>query len=100
MAAEENTRFVIFTEGDMILAMCLEQYICVQGRDMDELYQRLRIAYRAERDDSIAHTGKPFGDIPAAPQRYHDMWDTAGEAVQRGRIYPLPDNTGFRAIAA
>ena len=100
MAAQDSTRFVIFTEDDMIVAMCLEQYICAQGRNMDELRQRLQTAYRAERDASIAQTGKPFGDVPAAPQRYHDMWDTAGQAVQRGYIYPLPDNTDLRAIAA
>ena len=100
MAAQDSTRFVIFTEDDKIVAMCLEHDIGAQGRDMDELFQRLQTAYRAERDDSIARTGRPFEDVPPAPQRYHDMWDANDSAVQRGRIYPLPDNTGFRALAA
>ena len=100
MAAEESTRFVIFTEDDMIVAMCLEQDIGAQGRNMDELFQRLKTAYRAERDDSIVRTGRAFGDVPPAPQRYHDMWDAGGGAVQCRRIFPLPDDIGIRALAA
>ncbi len=99
MAAQDSTRFVIFTEDDKIVAVCLEYDIGAQGRDMDELFRRLQTAYRAERDDSIVRTGQPFGDIEPAPQRYHDMWDAA-DGVQRGRIYPLPDGVGLRALAA
>ncbi len=101
MAAQDSTRFVIFTEGDKFVAMCLEQDIGAQGRDSEELYQRLQTAYRAERDDSIARTGVPFGDIGPAPQRYHDMWDENGDGVHRGRMYPLPDHaSNVRALAA
>lgn len=101
MATQDSTRFVVFQEDDKFVAMCLEQYICAQGCNMDELYLRLRIAYRAERDESIAQTGEPFGDVPAAPQRYHDMWEENGDGVHRGRMYPLPDHTSnVLALAA
>ena len=101
MADQETTRFVIFKEGDKLVAMCLEQDIGAQGRDQGELYQRLQTTYRAERDESIVRTGVPFGDIGPAPQRYHDMWDENGDDVHRGRMYPLPDHgSNVRALAA
>ena len=64
-------KFVIFGGEDALVAVCLERYIGAQGKDMEEVKERLQTAYRAERDDSLARTGTPFGDIPAAPDRYH-----------------------------
>ena len=84
-------KFVIFGGEDALVAVCLERYIGAQGRDMEEVTERLQTAYRAERDDTLARTGVPFGDIPPAPEKYHKMWEDNGPGVTRGTIVAEPD---------
>ena len=84
-------RFVIFGGEGVLVAVCLEHYIGAQSSGMGELKRRLQIAYRAERDDSLARTGVPFGNIPTAPEKFHQMWENAGPGATRGTIVDKPD---------
>ena len=79
-------RFVIFEEEGILIAVCLEHFIGAQGKDIEGLKMRLKIAYRAERDDSCAQTGVPFKGIPPAPDIYQQMWEDDGPCITRGTI--------------
>ena len=80
-------RFVIFKEETAFVAVCLEHFIGAQGSTIGEAQTRLCTAYRAELNDTLARTGKPFGGIPRAPKHFHDMWKTRGPSVTRGEIF-------------
>ena len=81
-------RFVITENAEAgFFAVCVERYIGAQGRTAEEATDRLRIAYRADLDESIMRTGKPFGGIPAAPEKYRVMFEKDDGCVRRGTIY-------------
>ena len=80
-------RFVIFEEEGAWVAMCLERYIGTQGRTKEEAMHGLQIVYRAELDESLARTGKPFGNIPRAPDRFWEMHASDDPAIVRGHIH-------------
>ena len=74
-------------------AVCIERYIGAQGRTVEEALARLRVAYRAELDESMRRTGKPFDGIPEAPDEYRQAFDTNDGCLMRGIIYDsLPQN--------
>ena len=83
---KNSLRCVLFKEEDAWVAMCLERYIGAQGRSKEEAVQRLKIVYRAELDDSCKRTGKPFGDIPPAPDHVHLRWKESDSSM-RGIIF-------------
>lgn len=93
-------RFVLFKEGNVIMAVCLERYIGAQGDTMEDVKRRLCTVYRAELDASQARGQGLFGDIPPAPEEYHDMWDQGPPAVMRGRIYDKNSDSQPLALAA
>ncbi|MDE0702687.1 MAG: hypothetical protein OXH59_03090 [Rhodospirillaceae bacterium] len=93
-------RFVLFKEEGAFVAVCLERYIGAQGNTMEEAQNRLRTAYRAELNDSLAKTGKPFGGIPRAPKHFHDMWETGAHDVTRGDIFDKEGQPPALALAA
>ena len=76
----EQARVVIFREEGMLLAVCLERNIGVQGRDIAEVCQRLRTACQDELDDGN------MANIEPAPKRYHDMWNLPDTEITRGTI--------------
>ncbi len=81
-------RFVVVGNDERgFIAVRIERYIAAQGKNVDEVQNRLRIAYRAELDDSVARTGKPFGDIPPAPDKYRAMFEDNDGCVERGTIF-------------
>lgn len=96
---QPNTlRFVLFKEEGVFVAICLEHYIGTQGATTEEVEQRLRTVYRAELDTSLARCGKPFGDIPPAPDQYFDLWKKGPPTAARGRI--SDKNIQAHALAA
>lgn len=79
-------RFVLFKEEDAWVAMCLEHYIGTQGATKDDAIAGLKVVYRAELDESLARTGKPFGGIPRAPDKFWAMHESDDKAITRGHI--------------
>lgn len=60
-------RVVVFEEEDMYVAQCLEKDLGAQGRDLDELFNRLLM--------SIVLESPHLDNFKPAPQKYFDMWD-------------------------
>lgn len=82
MKATSQLRAIMFKDGDMWVAQCLEHDIGAQGKDLPELVDRLALTIEAELRESIASHGGPFVGIDPAPQHFHAMWDRrSGEYV-------------------
>jgi len=67
-------RVIVFQEGGLWVAQCLEHDIGAQAADVDTLISRLEVALKAELKESMRH-GKPLAGIDPAPERFHRMWD-------------------------
>lgn len=71
----EQVRAVIYQEGDMWVAQCLEYDISVQAADLEMLAKRLRVALTVECRESMARNGEAFKGIDPAPKYFHELFD-------------------------
>ena len=82
-------RVVIFQEGGMWVAQCLEYDIGAQAASMDKLHERLTVALEAERQESLARNDEPFADIAPAPEFFHRLWEKRlGRFEPEGPVEP------------
>lgn len=73
----EEFRVVVFKEGDLYIAQCLEHDICAQASDVNALGRRMDAVIGAEREFAQANGKSLVEVLGPAPQHYHDMWDKA-----------------------
>lgn len=78
-------RVLIFEEKfegkEMLAAQCLEKDICVQGKNLEELFKRLTATIYLE---------VPYmGNIPSAPNKFLEMWKN-GEALAHQDFLEAP----------
>jgi hypothetical protein len=71
----DGIRAVIFQDGDLWIAQCLEYDIGAQAPDLDTLKRRLSLAVEVEQSTSLEVHGKAFAGIDRAPKRFFDMWE-------------------------
>ena len=81
-------RVLVFREGEAYVAQCLEKDICVQGKDLEQLFKRLSGTLYLE----IPH----MGDIPSAPNKFLEMWET-GQAMSHKEFLEAPIETRMAA---
>ncbi len=82
-------RVVIFQEGSMWVAQCLEYDIGAQAVSVDKLHERLTVALEAERQESLARNGEPFAGIAPAPEYFHRLWEKRlGRFEPEGPVEP------------
>lgn len=74
VSEDTKIRAIIFREGDLWVAQCLEYDIGAQAADLDTLQSLLSVVLRAECEAGKAKTGKPFGGINPAPSHFFEMW--------------------------
>ena len=67
-------RAIIFREGDLWVAQCVEYDIGCQAPTLAELTQKLMVTVELECVESMRRHGAPFRGIPPAPDRYEAMW--------------------------
>ena len=70
-----DIRAVIFQEGDVWVAQCLEYDIGAQAHDLDTVQRRLTLAIEVEQSTSLEVHGKEFAGIDRAPTRFFEMWE-------------------------
>ena len=92
--------FVLYETDGAWVAMCVERYIGAQGCSREEALRGLQIVYRAELDESLKRTGKPFGGVPAAPDKFRDMLMADDPVIARGTIYDDSLGAGFGTVPA
>lgn len=100
MKAEYTVRVVTFREGDWHVAQCLEWDLATQARTEEELsgaVQRLLLAQL----DAAHRTGRePFANLPAAPLRFHKMWEaTATPPATVPLVSEVPAHLLLRAAS-
>ena len=75
-------RAIIFEEevkdAKMFVAQCLEKDICVQGKDLEELFKRLTA--------TICLEAPHMGDISPAPDKFFEMWKKGEEVACQGSL--------------
>jgi hypothetical protein len=71
-----DIRAVIFQEGDLWVAQCLEYDIGAQAHDLETVQRRLGVAVEIERQTSMEVYGTEFDGIDRAPARFFEMWPT------------------------
>ena len=68
-------RVIVFKDGEIWSAQCLEHDIGAQAPNLDELQERLTLTINIDLETSIDKHGVPFGGIDQAPQHFFDMWE-------------------------
>jgi len=81
MAKLDELRVVVFQDGDLWVAQCLEYDIGAQGSTLPELRSRFEATLNAERAESVKAHGAAFAGIEAAPPMYEDMWNKCGGII-------------------
>ena len=71
---ELNLRVVVFQEGDLWVAQCLEYDICAQAKDVKTLERRIGRVVRLENERSLSQGKTPFDGIKPAPTHFHAKW--------------------------
>jgi hypothetical protein len=104
MHTETNTlRVVVFKDGDLWVAQCLEHDIGAQAPTIDALNVRLKVVLDAELKESLERHYAPFAGIPPAPERFQLMWDHRSRSVDVKPSfmsnYTKPVNLDFALVA-
>lgn len=84
---QQQLRVVIFRDGDLWAAQCLEYDIGAQAHDLKDLQTRFVLTVKAEVQESVNRHGEPFKGIDPAPQHFHEMWEG-----RSGSFTPLETN--------
>ena len=100
MTDGQDIRVVVVEEGDMWVAQCLEYDIGAQADELDDLYDRLQIAFMAELKASVAAHGVPFQGIEPAPEHFRRMWESCASKLEPVRPFEVADTTVELALCA
>jgi hypothetical protein len=71
----DHLRVIVYPEGELFVAQCLEKDIATQARDIETLLDRLDLTIDAECAASRERDEKPLSKIGAAPNYFHDLWE-------------------------
>lgn len=74
-------------EEDLWVAQCLEHDIVAQGKTFAEMRHAFEMTVLAEVQLAIDRNEKPLQGIPAAPEKFHRMWDEAVRLDRREAIH-------------
>jgi hypothetical protein len=77
-----SVRAIIFQDGNLWVAQCLEYDIGAQARDPETVRLLLEAAIEIERRTSIEVHGREFAGIDPAPARYFNMWESQSRALR------------------
>ena len=86
MASPDELRVIIYRDGDIWVAQCLEFDIGAQAPDRETLQVRLSAIINAEIRESVQHHGEPFAGIDPAPDYFREMWENAAPNDDIGRV--------------
>jgi hypothetical protein len=94
MAKSELTkmRVVIFQDGDVWIAQCLEHDISAQGIDFQSAMRRLTATVAAESRHTQEGGGDEFAGIDPAPEFFHRMFEATENSLHA-------DHMEFRVAA-
>jgi hypothetical protein len=82
-----SIRAVVFSEGDHLVAQCLEYDFAVQGKGIRELRKNFAFAFASHVVFAVEHKCKPFEGVQHAPDKFWKMFEAA-EKVKRQPLKP------------
>jgi hypothetical protein len=71
----EELLVIVYPEGDLFVAQCLEKDIATQARDIPTLLERLDLTIDAECAAARERGEELFSKIGAAPNYFHELWE-------------------------
>ena len=80
---ERQIRAIVFKEGEMYVAQCLEYDIATQAPDIEALLDRLDLTIEAEFAACEEDGRLPKNSIGAAPVYYHELWENRAVSISR-----------------
>jgi hypothetical protein len=95
---EKTIRVIVFREGDLYVAQCLEYDIATQSKSLESLIDRLELTLDAEFSLCDEVGVQAHKAIPPAPNYYHGLWDTRFALLARIDI-PKPDGSQLFEVA-
>jgi hypothetical protein len=87
---EKSIRVIVFRETDHYVAQCLDYDIATQAKTLEGLVDRLELTLDAEFAICEEDGMQPNKAIPAAPNYYHELWDSRFMTLDRINL-PKPD---------
>lgn len=82
----EHLRVVVFREGDVYVAQCLEIDIATQASDIPELLERLELTIDAECALSKELGEQPLQGIAPAPNYFHALWEKRSVSLEHLKV--------------
>lgn len=76
MYDKDSIRVLLIEEDDGWVAQCVEFDIGTQGATMEEASKRMGAVLKIEGQESLFRTGRLFGDVPAAPSEFLEIWNS------------------------
>lgn len=89
----EHLRVVVFREGDVYIAQCLEIDIATQAPDIIDLIERLSLTIDAECALSLELGKQPFEGIAPAPNYFHSLWENRSASLAHFK-FPVSQHFG------
>ena len=85
---EEHIRAIVFRDGDLYVAQCIDYDIAVQAIDVPAVLDKFQLTQEAEH---AMCAGKPMKDsINPAPNYYHGLWEKRSSSwTQHNVVAPL-----------
>lgn len=83
---ETHIRAIVFKDGDMYVAQCLEYDIAAQAKDINALIARLDLTIEAEFAACHDADLEPREAISPAPNYYHDLWTKRSVTLDRVNV--------------
>lgn len=75
LSATFNVKAVIFQEGDVVCAQCLDHDIATHAESLEALRRELGRIIVAHLAACLENAVPPFSNLPRAPQKYWDMFN-------------------------
>lgn len=77
-----SVRVIVFKDGEHWVAQCIEHDIGAQADDLDTLYDRLEVVFKAEMREARERNRAVFEGIEPAPKRFHQMWERRARSLE------------------
>ena len=87
---------LVYMQGTHYIAQCLEYDIGTQAKNLDDLVASFTRVFAAQIMSDVRNSRKPFQDVPAAPDRFRDMFKQAKQLSDRPPL-PIANDFGLDA---
>ena len=95
---EAHLRAIVFRDGDLYVAQCIDYDIAVQAADVPAVLDRLQLTLEAEHAVCAAKGQRMCDCLVPAPNYYHELWAKRSNSLTQHSV-PAPVEIAFTAAA-